>query len=452
MSGRIDFTMGFNAGKAAKVGSGDSTYRVYVFGNFSGAAAPWEQSKIRRIDVDNFEQVMAQILPTLEISPGISLQFPTLDDFHPDAWLGKIKLLADLRTLKSELGNPATAAQAAAKIQAFFPAVAASEPAAPAPATESQDDMLERLLGKKPEGAAAVSDSLDNLLKQIVEPHVARDANPQHRVLIDLIDAATAQFVKALLHRQDFQALEALWRATDGLVHEEAADAQQLYLLDISQAQLLAELEKGGESVVQRLQQHMQTGDGEQDVLFVADYLFSDNVDDKTLLGFCADLATKCGAGFLAGAGDGLAVAAMQNAADWLAYRREIQADSVILAYPRVLMRLPYGSKRDPLESLAFEECANIPQTDELLWGNPAFLAARVLLRAAQDDATAEQFFFADVPAFSYELDGEQVLQPATEVVLNEAQANNLLAQNIMPVVGYRQRQGLRLLGLDTLT
>jgi predicted component of type VI protein secretion system len=115
-------------------------------------------------------------------------------------------------------------------------------------------------------------------------------------------------------------------------------------------------------------------------------------------------------------------------------------------------MRLTYGSKRDPLESLAFEECGNIPQTDELLWGNPAFLAARVLLRAAQDQTTAEQFFFADVPAFSYELDGEQVLQAATEVVLNEAQANNLLAQNIMPVIGYRQRQGLRLLGLDALS
>ncbi|OAI09585.1 hypothetical protein A1353_04550 [Methylomonas methanica] len=452
MSGRIDFTMGFNAGKAAKAGSGDSSYRIYVFGNFSGAAAPWEQSKIRKIDVDNFEQVMAQILPTLEVSPGISLQFPTLDDFHPDAWLGKIKLLADLRTLKSELGNPNTAAQAAAKIQAFFPAVAVVDPVAPAPATESQDDMLERLLGKKPEGAVAASDSLDSLLKQIVEPHVAKDANPQHRALIDLIDTATAQFVKALLHRQDFQALEALWRATDGLVHEEAADAQQIYLLDISQAQLLAELEKGSDSVVQRLQQHIQTGDGEQDVLFVADYVFSDTADDKALLGFCADLAAQCAAGFLAGAGNGLVVGALQNAADWLAYRQEIQADSVILAYPRMLMRLPYGSKRDPLETFAFEECGTVPQTNELLWGNPAFLAARVLLRAAQDQTTAEQFFFADVPAFSYELDSEQILQPATEVVLNEAQANNLLAQNIMPVIGYRQRQGLRLLGLETLS
>ncbi|QSB02691.1 type VI secretion system contractile sheath large subunit [Methylomonas sp. EFPC1] len=451
MSGRIDFTMGFNAGKTAKAG-GDSSYRVYVFGNFSGASAPWEQSKIRKIDVDNFEQVMAQILPALEVSPGISLQFATLEDFNPDAWLGKIKLLADLRTLKSELGNPNTAAQAAAKIQAFFPAVAASEPVTPALETESQDDMLERLLGKKPEGTVTASDSLDSLLKQIVEPHVARDANPQHQALIDLIDAATAQFVKALLHRQDFQALEALWLATDGLVHEEAADAQQLYLLDISQAQLLAELEKGGESVVQRLQQHMQTGDGEQDVLFVADYLFSDNAEDKTLLGFCADLAAKCGAGFLAGAGNGLVVEALQNAADWLAYRQQIQADSVILTYPRVLMRLPYGSKREPLETFAFEECDAVPQTDELLWGNPAFLAARVLLRAAQDNAVAEQFFFADAPAFSYELDGEQLMQPATEVVLNEAQANNLLAQNIMPVIGYRQRQGLRLLGLDTLS
>ncbi len=452
MPGRIDFTLGFNAGKAVKATSG-SAYRIYIFGNFSGLSAlPWPQRKIRRIDIDNYEQLMALILPTLQIGPGIALNFETLEDFHPDVWLHKIKLLADLLALKKQLANPNTAEQAAAKIQAYLPAADAGNIAAsPAPqATESQEAMIERLLGKKPLDMHVATDTLHGLINSVVSPHVTRDSAPQHRALIEVIDTALTQLVKTLLHQPDFQNLEALWRATIGLLQEESADQQQIFLLDINQAELLAELKNGG--ITETLRQHIQSGDGEQQVLLVGDYSISDSADDRELLSLCSRLAHACDAYFLGGAGPSLISAVLEHSRDWDEYRRKIQADRVILAYPRVLMRLPYGKQRDPLEAFAFEECPHAPQPHELLWGNPAFPCARVLLKPRQDQTSRDQYFIADVPAFSYEQDGEPKLQPGTEVVLNESQMNALLSQGIVPVIGFHQRQGIRLPGLATLS
>lgn len=452
MPGRIDFTMGFNTEKAAKRLDGDSHYRVYLLGDFSGGAdTPWEQRKICKIDIDRFESVQTQLMPTLEIAPGSTLQFAALDDFHPDVWLGKIKLLADLRSLKRELSNPGTAEQAAARIQAYFPAMPAGDAAVQVPqATESQEDMLERLLGKRPESPAAVDNSVDSLLKRMVAPHVAKDAAPQHQALIDLIEATLSQLVREVLHRPDFQKLEALWRAAAGLVYEESADQHDIFLVDISQAELSIESKNGGQAFARKLLSHVQANDDQAEVLLVGDYGFADSADDKNLLILCSQLAKAVGGHFLGGVEHALIAGLLAGDAEtiqnWAAYRRETAADNLILAYPRYLLRLPYGAKRDPLEAFAFEECSAIPKPEELLWGNPAFLCARALLRMADAGNVADTYFFNDIPAFTYPHDDEQILQPATENVLNEKQANFLLSQGIVPLICFRQRQGVRVL------
>ncbi|WKJ91694.1 type VI secretion system contractile sheath large subunit [Methylomonas montana] len=458
MPGRIDFTMGFNPPKAAKRLDGDSHYRVYMLGHFSGHTdTPWEQRKIRKIDIDHFEQVQAQIMPTLEIAPGSTLQFAALDDFHPDVWLGKIKLLADLRSLKRELSNPDTAEHAAVRIQAYFPVMPAGDAAVQVPeATESQEDMLERLLGKKPESPVAADDSVDSLLKRMVAPHVAKDAAPQHQALIDLIDATLSQFVREVLHRPDFQKLEALWRAAAMLVNEEFADRHDIFLVDISQAELSAESKSGSQAFARKLLSHVQDNDDQADVLLVGDYGFTDSAGDKSLLIFCSQLAKTCGGHFLGGVEHALTAGLLAGDAEtiqnWAEYRRETAADNLILAYPRYLLRLPYGAKRDPLEAFVFEECSLIPKPDELLWGNPAFLCAQALIRMANVGNVADPYFFNDIPAFTYPRDDEQILQPATESVLNEKQANFLLSQGIVPLICFRQRQGVRVLAGSSLS
>ena len=452
MSGRIDFSMGFNTSAATNKRHRDSHYRIYVLGGFSGRRdIGWEQRKIHRLDSDNFAQVMAEIQPALEIDSSVHLRFETMDDFHPDAWMDKVKIIADLQVLKRQLSNPVTAAQAAAKIQAFLPGESVSQNAKPATvAAETQDEMLQRLLGKAPEQSSDTGGTVDRMIEQIVAPFVTKSAEPQYQNLIDTIDQTLSQCVRAILHDIKFQNLEALWLATLALVNEEAADAQQFFLVDITQAELAEQLNKNGQNFTQTLLQHIQASDEQQDIVLVGDFSFSDSAQDRLFLASCNELAVACGGYFLAAADQSLlSVLADESRKQYL---QDIGTDRMMLAYPRFLSRLPYGNKLEPIETFAFDECAAIPPSQTLLWGCPAFIIARGLVRATQQSSAPDALFFSDIPVFSFDKDGEKVLQPGTETVLTESQANSVLATGIMPLIGYRQMRGIRLIGMTSLT
>lgn len=454
MAGGIDFTMGFHNRGAPRKAPGGEGYRVYVLANFSGRCdLPWQQRPIRKIDVDNFDRVMQQIAPSIALGPASALKFETLEDFHPDAWIGNIRLLADLQRLKRELNDPGSAEQAAAKIRAFFPA---AEPAPTAAETggESQEDMLERLLGKRPEAATPATDSVAEMIRGIVAPHVAKSVSAEHQALAAAVDATMSQFIATLLHSPDFQELEALWLALRDLLNEEGADAQQWFLLDVSQQELAQAAQTEPDSLKLKLETHLRSADGDPQVLMLSNYTFNADEQDRPTLHYCSTLAAACNGRFLAAAGHELAGKLLDPASvtsqQWSGICADLGGERLILAYPGVLQRLPYGAKRDPLQSLDFEECGLPPDPAELLWSNPAFLAVRFLVRAEQavDENTG---FFGDVPAFSYPLDGESVLQAATESVLNEMQARRLWDHGVMPVVSFRQRRGVKLLDAAAL-
>lgn len=456
MSGRIDFTMGFNTQRSVAKNSAENGYRIYILGNFSGQSdLSCEQRKIRAVDLDNFDQVMAQAQPLLKIDSSETLRFQSLDDFHPDALIVKVKEIADLLELKKELSDPNKAMQAAEKIQTHYktetkPDISINE----VEVTESSSDMLERLLGKTPDKIVEQQDSVGQLISQIMAPYIQKDADPQYQTLIEAIDSTTSQYLQTLLHRQDFQQLEALWRSTEMLVNEELGDEQNVFLIDISQAELLSELRVSDSVFVQKVLDHIQSGEQEQEVLLVADACFSDSEENRELLMLCSQLAKNCNGLFLAGADKVLIknsiFSGSENTQQWSHYLNEINSDRMMLAYPRYMLRLPYGNKRDPIEAFKFEECSAIPRESELLWGNSAFLCARVFIRTSQGQQSEEHFYFNDIYSFAIDQDGQEVLQPATEELLNETQVNTLLSKGITPLVSFRQRQGVRVVSLLT--
>lgn len=457
MSSRIDFTMGFNAQGIASKKAHANGYRIYVLGDFSGrrdvARSP---RNIKRIDSDTFEQVMTQVGPSLNLDSGSTLHFESIDDFHPDAWFNKIRILADLLELKNALSNPETAAKAAAKIQSFNPTdpnqnISAQTQQVDA---ETEADTLQRLLGKAPEPKTDKTDTVERLIERVVSPYISKDVSPQYQALIDVIEKTISQFLRTLLHRQDFKSLESLWRATEALVIEEYADEQCFFLVDISQAELVAAVNEGGNEIKQHLLAHVQLDDEGRDVLVVGDFSFIDSAEDGELLKFLSATAKACGGCFL-GAADQLLIdnaifGESQKDGKWARYLSEINAGSVVLAYPRYLLRLPYGLKRDPIQTLVFEECSEVPVRNELLWGNPALLCARAMIRMTEDSVD-NALLMSDVPVFSYILDDEPVLQPGTETLLNEAQVNALLSKGITPLIGFRQRQGVQVPKISTL-
>jgi type VI secretion system protein ImpC len=55
------------------------------------------------------------------------------------------------------------------------------------------------------------------------------------------------------------------------------------------------------------------------------------------------------------------------------------------------------------------------------------------------------------LPAYSYEVDGEQKLMPCAELLLPERSAETILGLGIMPIVSFRNRDMARLLRFQSI-
>jgi len=458
MSDRFDFTTGSNTSGALLKNSQDG-YRIYILGNFSGESlAPEKQWTIKGVDIDNFEQVMSQIRPTLKVDEITTLQFESVDDFHPDTLLKNLPDIAEIQQLKTQLGNSNTALQAAEKLQSLYKTNIAPEANLPSltenTQAESSDDMLQRLLGKSSDKSSHQQSSVNQLISKIMAPYIVEDTNPQYSVYSDAIDATISQYLQCLLHTAKFQQLEALWRSTEMLVNEEASDEQTMFLVDISQTVLLSELTINNSPFEQQLMNHIQLGDDEQDVLFLGNYSFSNGIADNELLKHCSQLAKNCQGIFIGGANKALIdnLVLPEATLEWSQYLNDLCQDNLMLAYPSYLLRLPYGKKRDPIESFSFEEYSSMSQEEELLWGNPAFLCTRALIRSNGDQQTQDHLFFEDIYSFTINVDAEDVLHSSTQSSLNRSQSHSLLSKGIIPLISFRQRQGVQVLTLLALS
>ena len=133
----------------------------------------------------------------------------------------------------------------------------------------------------------------------------------------------------------------------------------------------------------------------------------------------------------------------------WAELRRRPEADSVALALPRFLLRLPYGKKTLPPESFDFEEFTELPVHEDYLWGNPAFAVALLLAQSFSEAGWEMR------PGTTSEIDrlplhvsgraGESVSTPCSEALLTEDAVEGILDAGLMPLVSFKDQDRVRL-------
>lgn len=461
-------------------------FTLALLGDFSGRgdAAPRPDLAGLRplgVDRDDFDAVLARLAPQLRLRPDGAAQppdvsFRDLDDFHPDQLFARLPLFQELRLLRRRLADPASFRQAAAEL------TPPAEPTAPAPAatttTLSGGELLELMLGEAPPAvppapAAAEAADLRAYVRRLVAPHRVAGPEPGQAELLARLDAALGEQMRALLHHPAFQALEALWRATFLLVRRvETGPSLRIYLLDVTRAELQADLAPGRElheSALYRLlvEAARETPGGTPWSLLAGDYRFGPAEDDLRLLGRLAELAERAGAPFLAAAAPELigcpSFAALPEPAGWAepdaawqALRREPAARWLGLAAPRLLLRLPYGEDAEPCESFRFEELPGPPRHDDYLWGSPAFACALLL---AQSFAAAG---WAMRPGMLREIerlplhlardaDGDTRAQPCAETLLTERAAQRILDAGVMPLASRKEQDAVHLVRFQSV-
>jgi type VI secretion system protein ImpC len=366
----------------------DDLARYLVLGDFGA-----RRKELQSVDRDNLNDVLS----ILQVSAG-GMPIRELDDFHPDRLYQRLEM-AD-------------------------PEVAEPEPAAASPAAD-----LEALLRPRSllEQIAEGGDPFEQYVKELARAHSAPRKKSADRT------AELTERMNSLLHHPRFQTLESAWRGIDFAVRRMDDAAVRLHIAQFSKEDLAIDLASDNLRATRLyaiLHSRRWTA---------AIGLHSFNEADIELLARIALMAADAKVPYLAGGSPGIA-----GALDVL---REIPESSHLgLALPRLLLRLPYGSRTSAIDSFKFEEMPGAPVTEHYLWGSGALACLAVLARGDAEDLNLD-----DLPAHTYKQDSEWMMTPCAEIYLTETQVLALIDRGLMPLISYKDRPLVRLAGFRAI-
>lgn len=437
MPQRMEFGFSFGPSDSSpKIKRG--AMRLLMLGDFSARPAsqktPLAERPSHRVDLDSLEQVMRRLGPQVTLAAG-TFDFESLDDFHPDQLYARAPIFQQLRQARS------------APIDSGGSAL---------------DQLLGRPMQARPDPAGLAPGGLDQLIRNLVAPHIVPDQTASLKAQQLAVDAVITEQMRRLLHEPGFQSLEAAWRGVQFLVSNLDLDGDlELHLFDVSREELLADIvaaqgQMAQTSIHRALADRWRNLPGGQSwSALVGLYQFGASDTDVGLLAALGLLGSQAGGPLLASGHPDLASLGATEQARWQALRVSEAAPWLGLAAPRLLLRLPYGKRSDPLEGFAFEEFDALPVHEEFLWGNGALAVALAVGRSFNargwDFEPFDEREIGDLPAFTYMLDGERELQACAERYLSEEAGLALLAAGLMPLMSHRNRNALTVLRLQSL-
>ena len=188
-------------------------------------------------------------------------------------------------------------------------------------------------------------------------------------------------------------------------------------------------------------------------------YSFQPVASDLELLGRLGSIASLVGVPWLSAADPRLAGSASVHLSPdpddwstdplpaWQALRRTPEARWIGLAMPRFLLRLAYGERGTRCEALPFEELSHSPAHEDYLWGNPTLACLLVLVHAI---AASGRPMYSGMNLEIGELPCAGG-QSCIEALLGERAAERLLDRGLMPLVGMRDADRVRLLRFQSI-
>lgn len=465
---------------------GTGAFRIAVLGDFSGRASRGEletgaQLALRKpikLDTDNIDTVIRSFGAVLQLNAGadgsgIALKPRSLDDLHPDALYETVEVFSELSALRLRLENPKTFRAAARELSASLGAPAA--PLEPPRSKRARGSAVRvdaklsdfaRLIDRPPIAHCAPA-PVEELVRRAVAPYWVEAEDPDRERFTAAVDRALSAAMRDLLHDPDFQALEASWRSLDLLVRRiETGTRLQIVLYDISAEELAADLSATDameDTGLYRLLVEQPALDALQGPLsaLIGNFTFEMTPPHAELLARMARIAAAARAPFIAAVGPDCVSTRIEDlhplvAEAWDALRALPEASYIALTVPRFLLRTPYGSKTEPIESFAFEEFDAHAGLKALLWGNSAILAAVLLAEEFQRQGNRLKLgsilSVGELPCFFYvDTDGDQIALPCTERLLTERKSTHVSQQHFIPVLAIKNRPEVRLAGFRSL-
>lgn len=270
------------------------------------------------------------------------------------------------------------------------------------------------------------------------------------------IDELLTNQLNEIMHADDFQKLEASWRGFNYLVmNTETGEMLKVRVLNITQKELLSDLEKAAEFDQSQLfkklyEEEYGTFGGHPYGLLVGDFEFGRHPQDMALIEKISNVAAAAHAPFIACAnpklfdmgsfteiGNPRDLAKIFESAElikWRSFRESEDSRYVTLILPHMLMRLPYGPDTVPVEEFNFVEDVDGREHSKYLWGSAAFaLGQRITeafakykwcaaIRGVEGGGLVE-----GLPAHTFKTDeGDIALKTPTEVTVTDRREKEL--------------------------
>ena len=460
-------------------------FRILMLGNWSGDGKepPLAERKPVEIDRDDFDEIVARMNTRADLDFGdgssLSLEFASLDDFHPDEIFRRVPMFSELRDLRERLKGSDTFNSAAREARQMF-GIRGSEPTPPSSPDEApsapSDNLLDAILARPSGGAAApkrgASGEIGNLVKELVRPHLVSVDEDEQATLLSAVDAATGQLMRRILHHRRFQELEAAWRGLFFLVRRaETSPDLKISILDASKDEIAEDLKSAKDLTGTLLykvtvRDAIETPGGEPWAFVAGDHAFSPVVDDVAALMRIAKICVAAGAPFVAHMRpDVLGVHALHESTDstewrtdtdsdagklWFALRGQPESQYLGMTIPRFLCRLPYGTETDPLENFAFEEFDGEPAHDDYCWANASFVSAMLYAQSYSaygwDGMGRSLLQDAEgLPVHIYESGGQMIHKPCAEIQMTDRGVERLMEFGLTPLVSYRAADKIKI-------
>ncbi len=301
--------------------------------------------------------------------------------------------------------------------------------------------------------------------------------------LIAAIDEKLTTQVNLILHHPDFQKLEGTWRGLHYLVNNTETDEfLKIRVLNISKSELAKNLKTfrgtnwDQSPVFKKLyeEEYGQFG-GEPFGCIVGDYYFDTSPSDVGLL---SDLSKVCAAmhsPFISAASPSLLqmdswseltnprdLTKIFSTPDYAAFRslRETEdAKYLALTMPRVLSRLPYGEKTEPVEEFAFEEDTSGADSSKYTWTNAAYSMAVNINRSFKEYGWCSRIrgiesggLVQNLPVHSFPTDDGGVdMKCPTEIAISDRREAELSKCGLLPLIHKKNSDMAAFIGAQTL-
>ena len=301
--------------------------------------------------------------------------------------------------------------------------------------------------------------------------------------MIARIDEKLTAQVNVILHAPEFQQIESAWRGLHYLVFNSETDAMlKIRVMNVSKNELYRNLKlypgaRWDQSPLFKKVYEYEFGQlgGEPYGCLIADYYFSHLPTDVQLLRDLSKIAGAAHAPFFAAADPVLmgmdAWTELSNPRDvskvfdtpeyaaWKSLRDAPDSKYVGLCLPRVLARVPYGAKTEPVEEFAFEEETDGHKGEKYAWMNAAYAMGVNINRAYKEFGWCTRIRgvqsggeVINLPTHTFPTDDGGVnLKCPTEIAITDRREHELAKAGLIPLVHRKNTDKAAFIGAQSV-